>query len=129
MEVVVDHFNLAAHWADAQGRLDDCLTSPLVDLWERLQAAIAEWPQGSFAIRWIPSHMDELEISVRETRWSKACAAGSIPAAWIAGNQRADELAGLASLEHRLPWSLRNRQREGQTAVADALTAAGKIVA
>ena len=52
--VVVDHFNLAAHWADAQGRLDDCLTSPLVDLWERLQTAIAEWPQGSFAIRWIP---------------------------------------------------------------------------
>ena len=125
--VVVDHFNLAAHWADAQGRLDDCLTSPLVDLLERLQAAIAGWSQGSFAIRWIPSHMDEVDTCVREARWRKA-SAGSIPAAWIAGNQRADELAGLAALEHRLPWSLRNRQREGQTAVADALTA-GKIVA
>ena len=109
--VEVDHFNLAAHWADAQGRLDDCLNSPLLDLWERLQAAIAEWPQGSFAIRWIPSHMDEFETNVREARWRKACAAGSIPAAWIAGNHKADELAGLAALEHRLPWSLRNRQR------------------
>ena len=85
--VVVDHLNLAAHWADAQGRLDDCLTSPLVDLWERLQAAIAGGPQGSFAIRWIPSHMDELETSVREARRRKACAAGSIPAAWIAGTR------------------------------------------
>ena len=92
--------------------------SPMVDLWRQLHSLLSSWPEGTFQVRWVPSHSERAHEESFEKRLREAQQLGPVDPSWLVANRCADHWAEKARLLDAIPGTERTRVKKIDKLVA-----------
>ena len=91
------------------GEMASRVKSPMVDLWKQLHHLLADWPEHSFQVRWVPSHSEIAHEKSFQKRLRKAQQSGPVDPAWLEANRCADQWASKARALDAIPAGERTK--------------------
>ena len=103
------------------GEMASRVKSPMVDLWKQLHHLLADWPEHSFQVRWVPSHSENAHEESFQKRLRKAQQLSPVDPVWLEANRCADQWAGKARALDATPAGERTKIKKVDKLVRSTL--------